>query len=119
MISSSKYEKNTRSNQPWIPKSVEVKTLNNRNSVKHNIISHQPNKNSAPLDYASLTTHRANRTKGLAEFNDKKRLTNENVNYDHLEAMKGNQDVFKRKDGIFTHLYNSAARFGEDKPFKA
>jgi hypothetical protein len=38
---------------------------------------------------------------------------------DHEKAIGMNPQVFKRKDGIFTHLYNSAARFGEDKPFKA
>ena len=33
--------------------------------------------------------------------------------------MKSNPRVFSRKDGMFTHLYNSAHRFGEDKPFKS
>ena len=59
------------------------------------------------------------RQKGIAEIDDLKRLTATNRNVDHIAAMTGNERVFSRKDGIFTHLYNSAARFGEDKPFKA
>ena len=57
--------------------------------------------------------------KGIGEIDDLKRSTAINRNVDHVGAMSGNQNVFARKDGIFTHLYNSAARFGEDKPFKA
>lgn len=57
--------------------------------------------------------------KGVAEYTDLQRPTALNKNVDHEKAIGMNPQVFKRKDGIFTHLYNSAARFGEDKPFKA
>ena len=119
MVSSSKYEKNTRTNHPWVPKEVVIQTLNNRNSVTHNIISHQENSRTGALEYTQMRDAKVNRAKGLGEFNDMKRLTAINTNKDHVQAMGVNQSVFKRKDGIFTHLYNSAARFGEDKPFKA
>ena len=42
-----------------------------------------------------------------------------NPNPDFLGAYKENPNVFKRKDGVFSHLYDAAHRFGEDKPFKA
>ena len=119
MVSQSKYEKNTKSNHPWVPKEVTISTLNNRNSVTHNIISHMPNQYTPAPDYTQLQATKVHRQKGLAEYTDEKRLTALHKNKDHIAAMNGNVNVFKRKDGIFTHLYNSAARFGEDKPFKA
>ena len=61
----------------------------------------------------------AGRFRGISEFNDLARSTAFNSNVDHINALSQNAGVFKRKDGIFTHLYNSAARFGENKPFKA
>jgi hypothetical protein len=36
-----------------------------------------------------------------------------NRNPDHMAAMEKNEGTFKRQNGIFTHLYNAAARFGE------
>ena len=42
-----------------------------------------------------------------------------NANEDYGSALSSNPRVFSRKDGMFTHLYNSAHRFGEDKPFKS
>ena len=91
MVSSSKYEKNTRTNHPWVPKDLKLMTLNNRNSVTHNIISHEPNTYTAALEYDEMKRYRVNRQKGLAEYNDMKRLTNVNPNRDHVAAMSGNQ----------------------------
>ena len=57
--------------------------------------------------------------KGIGEFGDLQRPTAMNPNPDFLKAYNENPNVFKRKDGIFSHLYDAAHRFGEDKPFKA
>jgi hypothetical protein len=59
-----------------------------------------------------------NMKKGIGEYKDKMRVTAENPNPDFLKAYADNKDLFKRKNGIFTYLYDSAARFGETKPFK-
>jgi hypothetical protein len=56
--------------------------------------------------------------KGVGEYADLMRPTAENPNPDFLKAYNENNDLFKRKNGIFTYLYDSAARFGETKPFK-
>ena len=120
MVSTAKYEKNTKTTNPWSPKAARARTMNNRNSVRHNIITHVDNMHSPWVpqpEKLSVTMH--GRARGISEFNDLSRSTAENRNVDHKAAMENNQGVFKRKDGIFTHLYNSAARFGEDKPFKA
>ena len=57
--------------------------------------------------------------KGIGEFGDLQRPTAMNPNHDFLKAYNENPNVFKRKDGVFSHLYDAAHRFGEDKPFKA
>lgn len=57
--------------------------------------------------------------KGIGEFRDLQRTTAINSNPDFLKAFNENSNTFKRRDGIFSHLYDAAHRFGEDKPFKA
>ena len=60
-----------------------------------------------------------NRKKGVTEFADLANLSNINPNLDHLKAINDDPYVFRRKNGMFTNLYDAAARFGEDKVFKA
>jgi hypothetical protein len=43
MITKPKYNINVKSNQPWSPYKGGEKCINNRGSVGHNIISHEPN----------------------------------------------------------------------------
>ena len=57
--------------------------------------------------------------KGIGEYGDLMRPTALNPNHDHLNAFKEDPNIFKRKNGVFTYLYDSAHRFGESKPFKA
>ena len=88
--------------------------------MRHNIITHEENRHgclAAQPEKLNVTMH--GRFRGISEFNDLARPTALNSNADHAKALGENAGVFRRKDGIFTHLYNSAARFGEDKPFKA
>ena len=59
-----------------------------------------------------------NKRKGIAEFGDIQRPTAININPDHRSALTENPFVFKRSNGQFTHLYDSAARFGESKVFR-
>ena len=87
--------------------------------MTHNIISHEPNDYTPAISYTERLSKSFARSKGIAEIDDLKRITAVNKNVDHVKAIKEADRVFARKDGIFTHLYNSAARFGENKPFKA
>ena len=57
--------------------------------------------------------------KGIGEYTDLMRPTAKNPNPDFLKAYNENPNIFKLKDGPFSHLYDAAHRFGEDKPFKA
>lgn len=59
-----------------------------------------------------------NMKKGIGEYSDLQRVTAINQNPEFLKAIGDDKDLFKRKNGIFTYLYDSAARFGETKVFK-
>jgi hypothetical protein len=57
--------------------------------------------------------------KGIGEYGDLQRPTALNQNTEHINAYNSNPHTFKRVNGQFTYLYDSAHRFGENKPFKA
>ena len=120
MVTRPKYNINQTSNHPWVPfyAGPENKTVNNRSSVAHNIITHQANERTPALVVGLLDRNVTNMKKGVGEYADLMRPTAENPNPDFLKAYNENNDLFKRKNGIFTYLYDSAARFGETKPFK-
>ena len=119
MITKPKYNINVKTNHPWVPNNANLKTINNRSSVNHNIISHEPNKYSPGMTLGLLDKQVANMKKGIGEIGDLARPTALNPNHDYLKAYNENPNVFKLKDGVFSHLYDAAHRFGEDKPFKA
>ena len=58
-----------------------------------------------------------NRKKGITEIRDLDK-GGMNWNADYQAAWKENHNVFKRQNGIFTHLYNAAHRFGETEVFR-
>lgn len=55
--------------------------------------------------------------KGVAEFADKKAVFAVNLNPAYLRAVAQDPYEFRRKNGVFTQLYDSAKRFGENKVF--
>ena len=119
MITKPKYSINDTSKTPWVPLAGCSKTINNRSSVAHNIISHEGNDHSPNMQIGLLDKKVNNKKKGIGEFSDLQRITSVNINHEHRNAYHTDQHIFKRKNGVFTHLYDAAARFGEDKPFKA
>jgi hypothetical protein len=120
MVTKQRYNINVTSNNPWVPfhGGPGAKTVNNRSSVGHNIISHEPNEHTPALVVGLLDKNVSNMKKGVGEYRDLQRVTSINPNPEFLKAYADNPDLFKRKNGIFTYLYDSAARFGETKPFK-
>ena len=60
-----------------------------------------------------------NRKKGVTEIADLQALASQNVNPDYNRASSTNPYEFRRKQGIFSNMYDAAYRFGEDKVFKA
>lgn len=114
MMTKPKYNINECSNYPWLPYAGELRTINNRSSVAHNIISHAPNNHSAGLIAGLLDKQINNMKKGIGEFGDMQRPTAINKNIDHNKAYEENPTVFRQRNGAFAHLYDAAHRFGDD-----
>ena len=95
------------------------KTLNNRSSVNHNIITHVDNKHSNALVPGLLDKQVCNRKLGITQIRDLSGPNAMHFHPDYTKAWDENHNVFKRQNGIFTHLYNAAHRFGEKEVFKA
>ena len=108
------YNFNTRSDNGWAP--GDAKTLNNRSSITTNIISHEPI--AGARNISLLDKKVTNMKKGIAEFLDLNRVTAINENGMFRLSLQEKPTQFRRKNGVFTHLYDSAHRFGQDKPFK-
>ncbi len=64
-----------------------------------------------------LDKQAVNRRKGVTEFADLSSLASLNHNLDQLKSINGNPYEFRRKNGVFTNMYDSAKRFGESKVF--
>lgn len=86
--------------------------------MSHNIISHDNNLNSSALTLGLLDKRVTNMKKGIGEYTDLNRITAANPNHEFRSAYNEDPNMFKRKVGVFSHLYDAAHRFGEDKPFK-
>ena len=56
---------------------------------------------------------------GITQIRDLAGPSSLNLHPDYQKAIGENRSIFKRKNGIFTHLYNAAHRFGETEVFKA
>jgi hypothetical protein len=87
--------------------------------MKNNIISGEPNNFSGYVKPKILDQQVFNRKKGITEIRDLMGANSKNRNPDYGKAFDVSNSVFKRQNGIFTHLYNAAARFGETEVFKA
>ena len=114
--SKSLYNVNSESEKTWEPKFQDV-TLNNKSSVKYNIINHEDNN----FDFKRMSMKKGinNLTKGFGEFNDMTKIYGRNFSNEYNNAVKKNEFVFRTCNGIFTHLYNSAYNNGNlIVPFK-
>lgn len=89
------------------------KTLNNRSSVHHNIITGQNNIYSCDMKPGLLDKQVCNRKLGITQIRDLSGPNAINRNPDYVKAYAEEPNIFKKQNGIFTHLYNAAHRFGE------
>lgn len=119
IVTAPKYDKNVQSNHPWLPHPVTVHSISNNSGGKFNIINHAAHTHSAGGPLGLRDKQVCNRKKGVTEFGDLLRPTATNPNWDHLAAYERDPYNFRRKNGLFTNLYDSAARFGETEVFKA
>lgn len=58
-----------------------------------------------------------NRRKGVTEFADLMSLSSINHSLDFKEAHNVNPYEFRKYNGVFTNMYDSAKRFGESRVF--
>ena len=86
--------------------------------MNYDLITHQVNQFAGVMPISIFDKKSLNKRKGITEIRDLSRLTAVNENHDLQNALKNNPCVFRKRDGEATHLYNAAARFGEDNPFK-
>jgi len=86
--------------------------------MTHNIISGENNAYSAVKVPGLLDGSINNRRKGITEIKDLQGANSMNWNPDYTKVWNENNDSFKRRNGVFTHLYDAAARFGESQVFK-
>jgi hypothetical protein len=79
MVTRPKYNINVTSQNGWVPfYAAGAKTVNNRSSVSHNIISNQPNDHTPALVVGLLDKNVTNMRKGVGEYKDLQRVTSIN-----------------------------------------
>jgi hypothetical protein len=101
----------------WVPQS-NLKTMNNRSSVRYNIISHNDNGLSGKIVIGALDTCVSRRKKGVGEFADLTRPFYPNINKQHEVLLDQHPNVFKIHNGIFSHMYDVSHKNGNIiKPF--
>jgi hypothetical protein len=101
----------------WVPQG-NLKTMNNRSSVRYDIISHNDNNTSGKIVVGALDSLVTRRKKGVGEFADLIRPFYPNFNKQHTQLLNEHSDVFKIRNGIFSHMYDASHRNGDIiKPF--
>lgn len=106
------FSKAVESKEGWSPL-VQKSTASNRLSTPYNPITFEP------ITYAQ-STHvvDAKRQKGVTEFSDLQNPYADRPNQVYRQALTQDPSVFRRKTGIFSHMYDAAAAQGYiSKPF--
>lgn len=102
------YTKSTVSKEGWVAPRAPFSTSNCQ-SVGYNIISFDDNPHAV---IRKATNIKAGRSKGITQFSDLNRPFNPNFNAEYTQAISDEPKVFYRKTGIFSHMYDAAARHG-------
>ena len=115
----SEFGPNENSDSYWVPKIQDKATMSNRSSVEYNIINNQENPLTGVVNVGILDKAVNNKKKGVAEFSDYLKPFNYNPNKRYLKYYDKNNDRFHYYKGVFSELYDSAARNGNIYiPFK-
>ena len=118
MVTKAHYNKNSESTYLWAPRPVTVMNVNNRSGSSYDII------NKLPLQYQTVQQNGVsakqlfNRRKGVTESADLNSLSSLNPNVDMIRSITENPYEFRKMNGVFTNMYDSAKRFGENKVFQ-
>ena len=106
------FSKAVESKEGWSPQ-VQKSTASNRLSTPYNPITFEP------LAYAPPNrVMDAKRQKGVTEFSDLQNPYGDRPTQVYRQALSQDPAVFRRKTGIFSHMYDAAAAQGYiSKPF--
>ena len=115
----SEFGTNQNSDSYWVPQVQRMATMSNRSSVEYDIINHFNNPVAGYANFGILDRALNNKKKGVAEFSDYLKPFNSNPNKRYLKCYDNNNNRFHFYKGVFSELYDSAARNGNIyKPFK-
>jgi len=105
--------------QGWVPNYTD-KTINNRSSVRYNIINPiEPNVLGGAIVGGILDRKLYNVKKGVAEISDLTRVTNPNYNKNYSNLFHENLGIFRGVKGIFTDMYDMSHKNGNiSMPFR-
>ena len=115
----SEFGTNQDSDSYWVPQIQRRATMSNRSSVEYDIINNIDNPTAGKVHFGILDKALNNKKKGVAEFSDYLKPFNCNPNKRYLKYFDKNNNRFHFYKGVFSELYDSAARNGNIYiPFK-
>ena len=115
----SEFGTNQNSESYWVPQVQQRATMSNRSSVEYDIINNHNNETTGVVNVGILDKALNNKKKGVAEFSDYLKPFNYNPNKRYLKCYDDNNNRFHFYKGVFSELYDSAARNGNIYiPFK-
>lgn len=89
-----------------------VQTLNNRSGSSYNIINQDENYSSKVINVKMFDKKSYNMKKGVTEFHDLTRYCAPNYDRVYDKEYGNNPDIFKKNNGIFSHVYDRAHKNG-------
>ena len=115
----SEFGTNQDSESYWVPQVQQRATMSNRSSVEYDIINNHNNPTTGVVNVGILDRAVNNKKKGVAEFSDYLKPFNYNPNKRYLKCYDKNNNRFHFYKGVFSELYDSAAKNGNIYlPFK-
>ena len=108
----SEFGTNQNSDSYWVPQIQNKATMSNRSSVGYNIINNKDIISASTDGFGILDKTSNNKKKGVAEFSDYLKPFNYNPNKRYLKCFDENNNRFKFYKGVFSDLYDSAAKNG-------
>ena len=108
VLARTQFSKSNTSKEGWVAQRPPH-TLNNCQSTNYNIINFQDNPNAVMRQTTNID---AKKHKGITEYADIMNQYTAKVNKDYVHAYNADPNSFKKRTGIFTHMYDAAARQG-------
>jgi hypothetical protein len=107
-----KYGPHAESKTGWVPKTYNINSVGNRNSVDYDIINFNKNTLTGVMHTDMMDKSVNNIKKGVAEFSDYLNPNNPNFNKEYQNYLKENDHIFYNYKGVCSNLYDSAAKNG-------